>query len=236
MAHESVLRDKVKILGFDIYDTLLPFKPKFVPALDAYFDAHGYDADPEGMFESWQMELFNYMHVNNAVNEPRKPIYEVGKRALKAVFTEAGFEYTDEEIREVLSAWTELDPHDDVVESFERLREEYTLVGLSNGDPDMLAAIRPTLQGTLDAMLSSAYANCFKPSPEPYELIVDRFDVAPHEVMFVAAHNFDIIGPQRVGMYACFVERVGHHTYGEWSTEPDLRVPDTEGLADALLE
>jgi 2-haloacid dehalogenase len=233
MTHASILRDKAEVLGFDVYDTLLPFRPKLVPFFRAYLDARGYDTDPEELFETWQSELFYHMNVNNAVNDPRPPILEVGHRALRSVLTEAGFEYTGEEVREMLDPWTELEPHDDVVENFERLGEEYTLVGLSNGDPDMLEAVRPSLQGTVDAMLSSARAGVFKPAPEPYELLVDRFDVAAHEVMYVAVHDFDIIGPQRVGMYACFVERVD--PYGEWPTEPDLRVETLDGLSDALL-
>lgn len=103
---------------------------------------------------------------NNAVNDPRSPILEVGHRALRSVLTEAGVEYTGEEIRELLAPWSALEPHDDVVESFERLGEEYTLASISNGDPDMLEAVRPSLQGTVDAMLSSANAGVFKRAPE----------------------------------------------------------------------
>lgn len=73
----------------------------------------------------------------------------------------------------------------------------------------------------------------FKPSPEPYRLLLDCFDVAAHEVIYVAAHDFDIIGPRWVGMYACFVERVD--PYGEWPTEPNLWIQNLEELVDALL-
>lgn len=234
MAHAQILRDKVQVLGFDVYDTLLPFRPEFIPAFREYLTARGYDGDPTELFESWQTKLFYYMNVNNAVNEPRQPILEVGNRALKAILAEAGFDYTDAELQDILAAWTALEPHDDVVANFERLADEYQLAGLSNGDPDMLAAVRPSLQGTLDAMLSSAHAGVFKPAPEPYELPRDHFDVAAHEVMYVAAHDFDIVGPQRVGMYACFLERVD--PYGEWQNEPDLWVQTMDELADVLLQ
>lgn len=233
MTHESILRDKVEVLGFDVYDTLLPFRPEFLPSFTDYLEGHGYEAEPEALFDAWQTTLFYYMNVNSAVDEPRQPILEVGHRALKSVLSDAGFEYTDDEIRSVLAPWTDLTPHDDVVPNFERLGDEYALAGLSNGDPDMLAAVRPSLDGTLDAMLSSASAGIFKPAPAPYKLLMEEFDVAAHEVMYVAAHDFDIIGPQRVGMYACFVNRVD--PYGEWRTAPDLRVENLDALADKLL-
>lgn len=233
MAHEAVIRDKVRVLGFDVYDTLLPFRPKFIPAFTAFLTAHDSEIDPEALFSAWQTKLFYYMNVNNAVREPRQPILEVGYRALKAVLTEHGLEYTPDEIHEMLSAWTALEPHDDVIENFERLQSEYELAGLSNGDPDMLAAVQPTFQGTLDVMLSSAHAGVFKPAPEPYELLIEHFDVAAHEVMYVAAHDFDIVGPQRVGMYACFLERVD--PYGAWDTDPDLWVHSLDELSSVLL-
>lgn len=233
MTHEQMLRDKVKVLGFDVYDTLLPFRPRFVPAFGSFLHGKGSELDPEVVFEAWQTRLFYYMNVNNVVDEPRQPIMEVGHRALNAVLTELGVEFTEEETLWVLGAWLELEPHDDVIPSFERLAPEYTLAGLSNGDPDMLEAVLPSLEGTMDVMLSSAAAGVFKPAPEPYELLIEEFDVAAHEIMYVAAHDFDIIGPQRVGMYACFVERV--NPYGFWPTQPDLHVHNLTELADRLL-
>lgn len=103
---------------------------------------------------------------------------------------------TDREIAQLLAPWTSLDPHEEVGNAFERLGEEYTLVGLSNGDPDMLEAVKPSLGGPVDALLSSALAGVFKPRPEAYGLLVDRYDVAAHEVLFVAAHDFDIVGSE----------------------------------------
>lgn len=93
------------------------------------------------------------MSVNNAVNDPRPPILDVGHRALRSVVTEAGVEYTDEGIRELLTPWPALEPHGDVVESFEQLGEEYTLGGLSNGDSDMREAVKPSLDGRYDAFV-----------------------------------------------------------------------------------
>jgi len=56
----------------------------------------------------------------------------------------------------------------------------------------------------------------------------------PHQVTFVTAHTFDLVGAKAVGMNGAFLNR-HENPFGGWRFQPDLTVEDTEALADQLL-
>lgn len=232
MTELDQIRDKVEVIAFDVYTTLLPLEPVFLPAFEEYFASKGVDGDPQDTFDQWRDKYFYQQMVTNIVNEYRRPTIELGYRALSSVFEEMGFEYTDEEVWDLVGNWKELEPHEDVLTGFQRLGEEYTLVGLSNGDPDMLDAVEPGFEGTIDAVISSAKADLYKPKAPAYKLLCEEFDIAIQQSMYVSDVEYDMMGAYHAGMYTCFVERIA--PFGNWPMEPDFTVRDIDGLADIL--
>ena len=54
-----------------------------------------------------------------------------------------------------------------------------------------------------------------------------------HEVLFVANHEFDVVGAQAAGMRAAFIDR-RRRPFAAWPYQPDLVVPGMAALADLL--
>lgn len=233
MTELDQVRDKVQVIAFDVYTTLLPLEPVFLPAFEEYLDAKGADGDPQEIFDQWRDKYFYRQMVTNIVNEPRRPIIELGYQALDTVFTEMGIDHTEDEMWDLVGHWKDLEPSQDVLNGFERLGDEYTLVGLSNGDPDMLRAVEPSFGGTIDRTISSAKADLYKPKAPAYKLLCDEFDIAIQEAMYVSDVEYDMMGSHHAGMYTCFVERINE--FGTWPMEPDFEVQDIEELADVLV-
>jgi 2-haloacid dehalogenase len=174
------------------------------------------------------------MHFRDSkIDGPHTPFEEIGRRAFAYRLEGAGAPVDDDRVRGVLEAWRDLEPYSDVESALSRLDEEYALVGLSNGDPDRLAAVEPSFEIEFDGTISVAEAGAYKPHPAPYRLLCERFDVAPHEVAFVSAHTFDLVGARAVGMRGAFVNRHGN-PYGGWPHRPDLVVDAPGGLVNAL--
>lgn len=229
----QTLRRELQVLAFDLYDTLLDRESKLVPAIDGYFDAVGHDGDPVVFLRRYLAMHFRDSMIDSLIAGPHAPFKEISRRAFAYRLEQAGAPVDDDRVRGVLDAWRDLEPYPDVEPALSRLGEEYALVGLSNGDPDMLAAVEPSFETELDGVISVAEAGAYKPHPAPYRLLCERFDVAPHEVAFVSAHTFDIVGAKAVGMRGAFVNR-HDNPYGGWPHRPDVRVNDPEGLADEL--
>ncbi|WP_238532917.1 HAD hydrolase-like protein [Halalkalicoccus jeotgali] len=86
----------------------------------------------------------------------------------------------------------------------------------------------------VSGVVSVADAGAYKPHRASYDLCCDEYDVAPHEVVFVTAHTFDLVGAKAIGMRGAFLNR-HENPYGSWIHQPDITVADTGELADVLL-
>ncbi|MGC1681119.1 MAG: HAD-IA family hydrolase, partial [Pseudolabrys sp.] len=78
-----------------------------------------------------------------------------------------------------------------------------------NGSPSMLkAAVEAAAIGDeLDATLSVDVLKMFKPRPEVYRLVTDRFRCSPDEVTFVSSNRWDVMAGIRAGFRGIWVNR-----------------------------
>ena len=81
---------------------------------------------------------------------------------------------------------------------------------LSNGSPRMLSAAvgAADIGGLLDAVLSVEAVRAYKPRPEVYALVTERFKVKPEEVVFVSSNRWDVMGATAFGFRAVWLNRV----------------------------
>ena len=95
----------------------------------------------------------------------------------------------------------------DVLRGLKR-RGEATAI-LSNGSPQMLAAAVATagIGGDLDEVLSVDAIRVYKPRPEVYALVTERFRVAPGEVVFASSNRWDVMGAAAFGFRTAWVNR-----------------------------
>ncbi|KYH25081.1 phosphoglycolate phosphatase [Halalkalicoccus paucihalophilus] len=229
----DTIREEARVLAFDLWDTLLDRESTLVPALGDLLDAHGSEYDPDILLRRYLAMHFRDSMIDSLIPGPHTPFKEISRRALAYRLEQLGLDVPDEAVRAVIRQWKELRPYPDVDDALARLGEDYRLVGLSNGDPDMLEAVRPNFGTELDGVISVAEAGAYKPHRASYDLCCERFDVAPHEVVFVTAHTFDLVGAKAVGMRGAFLNR-HENPYGGWIHRPDLVVEDTAALAEVL--
>jgi 2-haloacid dehalogenase len=221
-------------LAFDLYDTVLDRESKLVPAIAGVFEAHDHDADPEIFLRRYLAMHFRDSLIDSLVSGEHTPFKEITRRALEYRFAQVGVPATDAEVQTVVETWNTFEAYDDAVEPLQRLGKHYELVGLSNGDPDMLNAVTDDLAVDLDGVVSVADAGRYKPHPAPYDLCCERYDVDAGDVTFVSAHTFDIVGARAVGMDGAYLNR-HDRPYGGWPQQPTVEVGSADGLAEALL-
>jgi 2-haloacid dehalogenase len=141
--------------------------------------------------------------------------------------------------QELVRAWHRLPAWADVAEGIERLRGRFTVCALSNGGFAQITNLVKNAGLHFDCILGADISRHYKPDIEIYRSAVELLDLAPDEVMMVAAHGWDLAGARAAGFQAAYVERPhehGPHKAGEdpAHVECDLLVRGFGELADAL--
>ena len=113
---------------------------------------------------------------------------------------------------ELLACYDRLDPFPENRGVLETLRSGGVRAGiLSNGDPDMLAAVvrHAGFAGLLDPLLSVESTGRFKTDPATYALGTEALGLPASEVLFVSSNCWDAIGATWFGYTTLWVNRFG---------------------------
>lgn len=139
-------------------------------------------------------------------------------------------------VEHVMSAFTGLSMHPDVVPGLEQLREQgFDLVTLSNGSASVAQGLleRADAEHLLSRLLSVDDAGAWKPAEAAYRYAGEVCGVSPEAMMLVAVHPWDIHGAHRAGLQTAWIARSGQ-TYPAHFDAPDLVADDLADLAAQL--
>jgi 2-haloacid dehalogenase len=230
----EALRAHVKVCLFDQYGTLVDMQKGLTEVVTPYLKAKGWNGRPDALVTWWRRTHFENSMIDALLQGEHTPYREIGHRAVAYTLERAGIPHTMDEVRFLVAQIERLEPFADVPAAVARLNTRYKVAVLSNGDPDMLEAARPFHKIALDAVISVAVANSFKPHVVTYTKAAELLGVRMDEVLFVANHAFDCIGAKSAGMHAAYVNR-RMRPFGTTPHQPDIVVPDMKSLADRLV-
>ncbi|HEY1700473.1 MAG TPA: haloacid dehalogenase type II [Trebonia sp.] len=147
--------------------------------------------------------------------------------------------FDDKDQRDLVRAWHRLPAWAEVAEGIERLRARFTVCALSNGSFAQITNLIKNAGLHFDCVLGADISRHYKPDIEIYRSTIELLDVAPSELMMVAAHGWDLAGARAAGYQTAYVERPqesGPYKAGEDSAhvECDLLVRGFDELADTL--
>lgn len=142
---------------------------------------------------------------------------------------------TSEEKERFNEAMLHLPAFPDVEDGLKRLRDDFTLVVLTN------STLKGAMRQISNAGLTRYFAHVhsadevqhFKPAPEPYRMLAQKLGVAVGEITLVAAHAWDIAGAAWAGCRTAFIRRPGQYL-SEVSPTPNLVANDLLDLASQL--
>lgn len=162
-----------------------------------------------------------------------KPFAAVARGVLSQLLPEAG---VDDAVTHVLSAFTALDPHADVVPGLQALADAgHRVLTLSNGAAAVAESLleRAGARHLVERCLSVDDAGAWKPAPQAYEYAAAVTGVPLTEMVMVAVHPWDLEGARTVGMRTVYVNRSGAR-YPTHLSEPDLTVRSFADVAAAF--
>ncbi len=143
------------------------------------------------------------------------------------------------EVAHLARVWRRLDPWPDAITGLERLRLDHLIAPLSNGSFALLTEMAKRAGLPWDCVISSELFETYKPDRRAYLGAARLLDLAPSDIMLVAAHVSDLRAAAACGFRTAYVPRPL-----EWGpdaappAEPDptfdVVAADFDALADQL--
>ena len=145
MSKSDPFDGEVHTVMFDLYGTLLDVQSGLAAAVAPYLERKGWDRNPNLFVKWWRRTHFENSMIDALLHREHTSYREIGQSALSNTLEREQIDHTEEEVRALVSAFEKLGPFEDATAALGRLKAHYQLTILSNGDPDMLEAVRPRL-------------------------------------------------------------------------------------------
>jgi 2-haloacid dehalogenase len=233
---------EVQALAFDVFGTVVDWRGSLIRELDALAGERGIKGvDWAAFADAWRGAYQPSMQEVREGHLSWTRLDDLHRRSLERLLGQFGVEGLGEaEMRRINTIWHRLRPWPDAIAGLTRLRRRYILATLSNGNVALLTNMARHAGLPWDCILSAELCRHYKPDPEVYRMVCDLLDLAPQQVMMVAAHNDDLRHAARQGLRTAFVRRPQEHGPGQTrDLEPeaafDVVARDFNDLADILL-
>lgn len=199
---------KVKALAFDVFGTVVDWRGSVIRDGEALSQRTGVRADWAAFADAWRNEYGPSM---TPITEGKRPWvnldvlhWENLLRTVKRLKIEG---LSEQDLRWLNMAWHRLDPWPDAAQGLARLKRQYVLVTLSNGNIALTVDLIRHGKLPFDTVLGAEVAHQYKPHPQAYLTTVELLGLEPAQVMMVAAHNGDLRGASKAGLRTAFVIR-----------------------------
>ncbi len=158
--------------------------------------------------------------------------------ALAMTAERRGVTLPEEDKDAILKGLRALPPHPEVPESLQRLQDAgFRLATFTNSAPDAAEAqmAHAGLEKYFERILSVDPVRKFKPALETYRYAARELGVETKDILFVAAHHWDVLGAMNAGCKAAFIAREGK-VLSPLQARPDMVGKNLREVVDEVLK
>ncbi len=235
-----MIRNEIKALAFDVFGTVVDWRSALIREGGELGEAKGLEVDWVAFAHAWRAGYEPAMQRVRSGELPWLNLDALHRIILDGLIEQFGIDSLNEAERDRLNrVWHRLDPWPDARLGLERLRGQFIVAPLSNGNVSLLTNMAKRADLRWDCVLSVELSHHYKPDPEVYQKAAQLLDLLPEQVMMVAAHNSDLKAAQAEGFQTAFVYRTNEYgphqtTDLEPETSFDIVAKDFSDLADQL--
>jgi 2-haloacid dehalogenase len=229
-----------KALLFDVFGTVVDWRTSVASQLQDFFH-------PRGITRDWIQFILDW----RALYQPAMQAVRSGAREfvildvlhqenlLTLLQTYEIPNLTNEETAHLTRVWHRLTPWPDCVPGLSRLKRDFPLITLSNGNVALMLNLARFGGLPWDAILGAEFTRSYKPDPQTYLGSAAALGLAPADCMMVAAHNQDLHAASALGFATAFVARPTEYGPGQTvdlspEDDWDYVTNSMTGLADLL--
>lgn len=208
-ANHDETSDKIQILAFDIFGTVVDWHGSIAREVDAMaLPSHGGRVDGGEFALAWRAGYQPAMRRVMSGELGWTLIDDLHRVILDELLARYQITHLSEaQKRHLNKVWHRLDAWPDSVAGLTRLKAKYTICSLSNGNIGLLTNMAKRAGLPWDCILSAEVFRAYKPDPSVYLGVAKVFDVTPAEVMLVAAHQDDLAAARATGLQTAYIER-----------------------------
>jgi 2-haloacid dehalogenase len=233
-------KDDVQALLYDVFGTVVDWRGSIIDDLSHFGAEKGLEANWTQFADEWRGLYQPAMEEVRSGRRPWTILDVLHRESLDKLIVKHGLTGLGEADKvHINKVWHRLKPWPDAVQGLTRLKKRYIIGTLSNGNVGLL--LRMAKFGGLpwDVVLGAETARAYKPLPQAYLASAELLNLAPAQVMLVAAHNGDLAAAASAGLRTGFVTRPGEygpHQQRDFKAERDWDVVADSfiGLADAM--
>lgn len=193
-----------RVLVFDVFGTVVDWHGSIVAEM-----AHLYpEVDGDAFAVAWREGYRPAMARVMSGELGWTKVDDLHRLILDDILPRFGLEnMPNTERRELNRVWHRLAPWPDAVEGLSLIKRRLTICTLSNGNIGLLTNMAKQAGLPWDCVLSAEVFRAYKPDPAVYRGAAEVFDLAPSEVMLVAAHQDDLAAARACGLQTAYIER-----------------------------
>ena len=226
----------IKLLTFDLDDTLWDLRPVLLRAEQITFDWLQLHAPR--LAQTFSAEQLRDMRIQLARDEPslRHRVSELRLRAQREALLLCGYDPATAELLAqsafdvFVQARHEVNFFEDALDVLTGLHQHYLIGAITNGNA---SPTRLGLDHLFAFTISAEQLQRPKPHADPFEAALAHAQCHPHEAVHIGDHvEHDVLGAMTAGMHTIWVNR----TQEEWpaAEKPDAIVRHLAELPDAV--
>lgn len=197
------MQHDVRALTFDVFGTVVDWYGSIVAEVQRI----GLPVDGGRFALDWRAGYQPAMQEVRSGALPWTNIDGLHRRILDRILAAHGVALPEADTAALNRVWHRLDPWPDSAAGLALLKERFVLSTLSNGNLSLLVDLARHGRLPFDCVLSAELFNHYKPDPEVYLGAARLLDLAPGQVMMVAAHPGDLRAAAACGLRTAYVPR-----------------------------
>ncbi len=229
------MNKSIKLLSFDLDDTLWPCKPTILAAEQRLYDwlqqhvnviTQCYD------IEALRQHRTEFMQQNPETAHDLSHVRRASLLALSEQFkldpawVEPAFDVYYEARQQVKL-------YQDVAPVLDKLKSRYRMAAVTNGNAD---ADKTGIGHWFEFSVSAAEVGCQKPDPAFFEAVIERSGASAKEILHIGDDpHRDIFGAWQLGIRTVWLNREGH-SWGYNACRADQEIQSLQELPTILAE
>ncbi|SFD45373.1 HAD-IA family hydrolase [Pseudoalteromonas denitrificans] len=202
---------QIKILSFDLDDTLYDNKPIIKSAIAAQFD---YIKKIKIWGNKWVEQGPDFWHKCRTTVQKEVPGIEQNVTLLRQTALKYGFKYiglneqdsqmhAHKAYKAFIDTRSQIIVKPEVLTLLKKLSKKYTLIAITNGNVDISQF---SLKNSFEFLLMAGFDGPQKPAPNMFELAANKLNVSLSNILHIGDNlDSDIQGANNIGCMSCWL-------------------------------
>jgi 2-haloacid dehalogenase len=222
---EGVMLSLPKALFFDVFGTLVDWRSSIAREAQALLQPLGHAVDWADFADAWRAQYQPSLEEVRAGRRPFSKLDHLHRLNLEQILPRFAINGLSEATLQALTlAWHRLDAWPDVPAGLARLKHQFLIAPVSNGNISLMVDLARRNAIVWDAILGAEIAGDYKPKPSVYLAAASAFDLEPGACMMVAAHSSDLAAAAACGLLTAHVARGNEYGPGRGEAAPKVAV------------